>query len=732
VSNISVDETRTRLRELQQVGYAWITDLGDLIRDNKLVEAGNKKNEGFAIFDEIGEIQNMITCPTTAGNIANAVDNDRGEVVVGSISGFSVADNDTPCSTGATTFGLISEDTNIDSVAIDATTGFYIANVPAAGPAQFTYGIYCNGELIDTGIEMFTACGSTEYNLTPAQLFDGFMFPDGETVQLSSNFTSPTGGLNEPLLLEPYLELDETGIHLQSITANDGTPIPADITVQASCPMIEIQLFIESMNGFPRGVGASGPFNGVANPGDANNYEQLINLSPNPTAVNPGVTGTFTGGIVQSAQGNNEVDITWSNTNSLSFEYLSTQVWAGQAPMPNEQPNENHNDNLFITGARIIKTSCEMPDCLSDTTTVTTVTSTTATVEFTFPEAQPGRVCYWPKGLPLETDYTREELSSLDFHRQTISGLAADSEYCFNTQTLIDDGNGGLEWVNVSCEASFTTDEMEIVIGNKTQADTRAAFWAGQGYSEEWGAQPQSSQIGMNLLDYWLTPEWTNGYRTSRRDGRGDIGEIALAPDGSPAVKVTFPAMVPAQEYYINARGNQLGTTPEPGKKTVFSMEMWRPSVDGFLFPQYTGFGPMWGAAPETDLISGGSLRRDPNEAWTVRVPFYGNWNYAMYTYLPDQPNLSGVSYGSSASNTPNQWELVELEVIPNVPASAFNATLRLYINSNLVGQVTGIRIREFDNVWARGMGHMFIRRIWDGNPATIYHRCERIYTADI
>ena len=48
---------------MQSKGYAWITEVGDLIEQGKLVEAGQKKNEGFAIFDELGRIQNSLNSP---------------------------------------------------------------------------------------------------------------------------------------------------------------------------------------------------------------------------------------------------------------------------------------------------------------------------------------------------------------------------------------------------------------------------------------------------------------------------------------------------------------------------------------------------------------------------------------------------------------------------------------------------------------------------------------------
>lgn len=58
-----VDKIREDLRRIQKQGYAWIEQLGDLIAKGKLLEGGGKKNEGFALFDEIGRIQNEMTFP---------------------------------------------------------------------------------------------------------------------------------------------------------------------------------------------------------------------------------------------------------------------------------------------------------------------------------------------------------------------------------------------------------------------------------------------------------------------------------------------------------------------------------------------------------------------------------------------------------------------------------------------------------------------------------------------
>ena len=62
---MNIDSAKESIRELQSQIYIVASEIGDLIQQEKLIQAGIKKNDLFKIADQLGEIQNqMISCPT--------------------------------------------------------------------------------------------------------------------------------------------------------------------------------------------------------------------------------------------------------------------------------------------------------------------------------------------------------------------------------------------------------------------------------------------------------------------------------------------------------------------------------------------------------------------------------------------------------------------------------------------------------------------------------------------
>lgn len=193
-------------------------------------------------------------------------------------------------------------------------------------------------------------CEEQVITLTGEEIFNGTTLPDGTVVGWTDNggYPTPANPLVQPALPAP--NLDGTEIHLQALSDNDGNPMPIDWTITMS-NAIPAKVFFRSLNGTPSGVGMQGPFNGVANPGDSNNYEQVINMAPAPSAVNAGVTGTWDGTTLQSAAGNNTADVTFPASTSVSGTYNTLQVWRGIDPDPGQIPSETGADNLYIVSA---------------------------------------------------------------------------------------------------------------------------------------------------------------------------------------------------------------------------------------------------------------------------------------------------------------------------------------------------------------------------------------------
>jgi len=281
---------------------------------------------------------------------ADAVDQDRGREAAGPIA-HDVSDNDTACSSGVTTYELVAgSEVNVTAVAINAATGAYTANVSGNGDWEFEYNILCDGVVIDTAREFGEGCVEFDQTFTGAELFAGITLPDGTDINFigSPPQTGPT--LVVPVLQSP--NVDGTEIHMQTLTDNDGSPRPITQQITASNPY-QFQVFFRSLNGFP-GI-PIGPLGGVANVGEQNDYEQIVNITPAPVAVNPGATGTWDGTTLQSENGNDTADVTYPETTSASFTYNSEQTWYGGDPVPGVLASDFHGDNLYISSIRVFK-----------------------------------------------------------------------------------------------------------------------------------------------------------------------------------------------------------------------------------------------------------------------------------------------------------------------------------------------------------------------------------------
>lgn len=347
--------------------------------------------------------------------------------------------------------------------------------------------------------------------------------------------------------------------------------------------------------------------------------------------------------------------------------------------------------------------------------------------------------------LTEETD--RESSFKYKTHKQRLVGLIPDTTYYYQIVAENSDGDDCCEDVHsfktLPTPPTVALNEGDCVSG----ATDRDMYWREKGYDCTWSATPEESEVGMDGRTYIHGSKWTNGVTLKGYTViNGAKIDVTAAPDSgrSPALKVELPRGTSGNDNRpaILIWGHQLGANPQD-KKIVFSHEMWYPCPDGVNQEeprQYVGFGPMWGSDDKL-ITPGGSSRPDPNRGWTFRVPVArhtfngtpeGSGNYFLYTYLPDVPDdrPHGFSYGVTAKPACDRWDLVELEVQPNRPASSRNAIVSTYINGIRAQHTTNIRIREHEDVHARGFG-IFVGRGNPDVPAVMYYRNQKIYTSD-
>jgi len=211
------------------------------------------------------------------------------------------------------------------------------------------------------------ACTPVDVTVTGAELFASVGNPidigGGCTMEYVPSEAVAPNGVISPGFPAAHVDAGSTDIHYQTLSDNFGNAIPVTQTILFSCPMDEVTISFDSLNGFPRRVGTTAAENGVANDGDTNNYEQ-IHFVQTPSATNNGATGTYDpnstlaghgGGFIQSEQGNSTADATFQNVTQIDFTYVSLQRWYGDNPLPGELPEEERADNLFFTGMTVTK-----------------------------------------------------------------------------------------------------------------------------------------------------------------------------------------------------------------------------------------------------------------------------------------------------------------------------------------------------------------------------------------
>ena len=315
----------------------------------------------------------------------------------------------------------------------------------------------------------------------------------------------------------------------------------------------------------------------------------------------------------------------------------------------------------------------------------------------------------------------------------TDTGLIPDTTYSYSVTAEDFAGN-----LSLPAEATITTEATPPVV-----VSDRDQFWGDQGYTRAWFATPDASEISEDGEAYLRAAKWSNGVPLRSYNVINNAAvTVRYAPDGTPAVRLSLgaaPASGNDNRPSALIWGHQLGNEVAD-KKIVYSQEVWYPCATAGqqLAAQYISIGPHWGSDASL-VVPGGSFRPDPNSGWTFRVPVAtsvsngvssGSGLYYLYTYLPDQPGPQGSSFQVLAEPQCGQWDLVELEIIPNRPASAFNAIVRIFINKVLITTRTGLRIRELDDVHARGFG-MFMSRGNQPVPSEVFQKNQQIFTGN-
>lgn len=270
---------------------------------------------------------------------------------------------------------------------------------------------------------------------------------------------------------------------------------------------------------------------------------------------------------------------------------------------------------------------------------------------------------------------------------------------------------------------------VEAVTGGE---DPRDAFWLAQGYTVAWQSTPDESDVGQPAMDYFTT-KWNNGQSLHGTSGTSGF-TIAHAPDGSPSIKTFIDEADSSQKAVI---GMQFGSAG-PEVDLVVSIEWWNPSVGGQqangTAGTYVGLGHFWGARPGVNTYPAGSNNRD--DSWSIRGPLNGarnDWFLYVYPSRVAGGDESGTSFASTPPSTfiptTNRWQKLEIQTIQNKPASLSNGILRLYIDGVLAREVTGYRLRLFDDCRPRGYGIMVKHNGTPPADETYYHRRCKMYT---
>ena len=129
------------------------------IRNNNFLP-GNPDGNDFLI-DELGIVEEVIQ--PYAGDTADAVADNFGNVQVGQTVTRDVKVNDTPCGTAATTYALV-PGSEVNGTIVDNNDGTFDITPTAAGAGSFDYEIMCDGIVVDAATVVFNGTASSPAN----------------------------------------------------------------------------------------------------------------------------------------------------------------------------------------------------------------------------------------------------------------------------------------------------------------------------------------------------------------------------------------------------------------------------------------------------------------------------------------------------------------------------------------------------------------------------------------
>lgn len=222
----------------------------------------------------------------------------------------------------------------------EAPNGNYIATVENPQPDQPEIPFeHMEVAFVYTNVPVQT---TDAFNATSALNADHAMAVGG-TMRLSvTGYVAPDGIVTPGMALPGADGVD--GVIFNTHTSQGGIRLKQRASFVATVPLDSLEIDVNWFNGSPAQVGTSGPFNGVAMPGDTSNYEVLDVFTVLPVSfTHATATWDAVNGVARSAAGANALAVLrWENVaagTEIAFDLSTDKVWNGSSPAPGEEGN---------------------------------------------------------------------------------------------------------------------------------------------------------------------------------------------------------------------------------------------------------------------------------------------------------------------------------------------------------------------------------------------------------
>jgi len=304
-------------------------------------------------------------------------------------------------------------------------------------------------------------------------------------------------------------------------------------------------------------------------------------------------------------------------------------------------------------------------------------------------------------------------------------GVLAQSTDSVSAQNITAPGQPIVELLEEIPENAVSTDtnlqpneSSELAEASETPPNSRDIYWKNEGYDLQWSDTPTKGDYGKTGVQFFEESHFTNGHNLvlggyQETDyGSQEPSQVSFVElDGIAAMRVFVPA---DDRMAMSVTGHQL--PDNKNKDAVYSYRRLTPCGYGRISPAnrrgglYIGSGLYWGSSTGSIKVPGGSTNYD--NSWSVRSPLgAAGFSVAsqdiLYVY-PSRENTNtqpGLVIGGSGPTIPcDVWQVIEVEVIQNNPASASNGQINLYIDSIRTVQYTG-QLRSQDDVYPKGFG---------------------------